>query len=88
MAGGVCNDRVPIHLRDERKKDFLFLLDMREHVVAKLLKQLGNPFQFWGFVPPLDCQLASHLCKPWKFLAYAPMMDTNDVLNQLSQRQG
>ena len=42
MCGRISDDRLLIHLRDERKKHLLFLLDMRVHFAAKFFDQFGD----------------------------------------------
>src|SRR3974377_330224 len=83
----IRDDRFLIHLRDEWKKDLLFLLDMRMHLAVKFLSQLGDSCQLGRLIDAFCRCLRSHFSEPWKLLADRVMMDAYDVLNQAAQRQ-
>ena len=63
VRGRISDDRFLIHLRDERKKHLLFLLDMRIHFAAKFFDQFGNLDQFGISIAPLCRDLRCHLSR-------------------------
>src|SRR5258708_9820144 len=84
---GISGDRFLIHLRDERKQNLLFLLNMRIHFTMKLLSQLGDFFQFSRPITALRRDLGSHVDQSWKLLTNTMVMNADDVLNQAPEGQ-
>ena len=85
VCGRISDDRFLIHLRDERKENLLFLLNMRIHLATKLLNQLGDLCQFGRSIASLRRHLRSHLRESWKLLTNAMVMNADDVLNQAAR---
>ncbi len=80
-------DRLLIHLRDERKKDLFFFVNVRVHLATKFLNQLGDVCQFGRSIASVSRDLRGHFSESRKLLANAVVMNADDVLNQAAQRQ-
>ena len=82
----IRDDRLLIHLRYERKKHLLFLLDMRVHFATKFFNQFGYLQQLRISIIPLCRDFRCHLSQSRKFLTDAMVMSADDVLDQATKR--
>ena len=76
------DNRFLVHLRDERKQNLLFLLNMRIQFGMNLFDQLMDFCGFGCTAATLGRNRCSHLSQLRKFLTYAMVMHPNDVLNE------
>jgi hypothetical protein len=74
----VLNDRLLIHLRDERKQDLLFLLNMRIHLDVKFLNQLSDLCKYRRPITAFRRHLRSQLDESRKLLTNAAVMNADD----------
>jgi hypothetical protein len=84
VRGRIGDDRVLIHLCNERKQNLLFFLNVREHLGTKFFKQLFDILQFRSAIASLGRKLLGHLGQSRQLLAHILVMDTNNMLNQLA----
>ena len=81
MRGRIRDDRFLVHLRDEGKKNSLFLFDMRMHRGSQLFDEFANLRQFRRPIGRLCGNVRRHHGQGWKYLADAEVMNTHDMLD-------
>src|ERR1035437_2917919 len=87
VCGPRGNDRILIHLRNERKQDLLFLLYVRKQVSVEIVDRSFDFLLLGWAIAALGSKRVSHCGEARQLRASAPVMNAHNMLDQSTQRQ-